>query len=201
MILSPDTRTRSEPWASMGPLMLPDLGPDARTHAVEQRGKIERLGQDAEWLAVHALADDGRRRGAGDDHFLQPPGIVFGERPEEREAVDERHHEVEDDDVVVGQAELEHGLESVRRFFDLITFPPEHQLHETANGRVVLDHEDRIVSLLIHARTLGRGEQDSLPRHRGCGAPFTTGMRSLRIQSGPTRRWRKLRKNAGWRFS
>src|SRR5205807_4918886 len=75
----------------------------------------------------------------------QPLRVVLGERVDEGEAVEVRHHQVEDDDVELDEAHLQHGLDTVGGGVDLVADALEDHAHEAADGRVVFDDQNGVL--------------------------------------------------------
>src|SRR5438477_6680091 len=118
------------------------VGGAASAHALQKILNVERLWKDVDWLSFHARLNERRRCGAGHDDLLQTLRRVLRQRVEEREAVEMRHHQIENDDVVVDETEFEHRFHAVGRAFDDVTLALEHHAHETANGGIILDDEN-----------------------------------------------------------
>jgi hypothetical protein len=64
-----------------------------------------------------------------------------------------RHHQIEDDDVVLAQSELQHRLETVRCFLDALAVPAKDHPNEAANRRIILDDENVVLFNDFHPRT------------------------------------------------
>ena len=69
-------------------------------------------------------------------------GVTCGERSDESEAVEVRHHEVEDNDVIFIETELQHGFDPVGRFLNTITLALQNHSEQATNSSIILDDED-----------------------------------------------------------
>ncbi len=149
------------------------LAGERRLHPRDQLALVHRLGEHVVRAVLQELDAilHPRQRGH-DDHRHEPRRLPLPQGPADREAVHDRHHHVEEDEVGRVVERLLDGLFAVAGADRLVAEPAEHELEIPDDIRLVVDDEH-----LERVRHLSLGEssrQTAGPAH-------------------PARRWRRPR--------
>ena len=119
------------------------LDAQQRSHARHQRGLLERLGQIVVTAGLETI-DDVARVGLGrdQDDGHETKRCVLLELLEHRDAVELRHHDVEQDEIGLELARAHQRILAVDRRDDLVALRVEPDAQHFQIGRIVVDDQD-----------------------------------------------------------